>query len=1070
MKNQGFHILEKLAKETCYLRRRIYLLLSLNVIILLLLPFFALSILDYFVPLREHTAFICGIIFLIASIAIVSRYLFLKSKEIPDNTNVALMIEKSCPELMDSLICSVELLGKPDRDLNHISGMLIQDVDHKLRQTETHAIVLRQAVISSRLLMLVLLAVFVFAVIGSMHATDKILAHSRDLLKGGATGLIVSPGNTEVAVGGDVSISALVMRGPDESSITIENGDGKFAYDMYGSEGGSFSFEIFSIDSDFTYTISTPTLQSREYTVATYRKPEIVACKFAVSPAAYTTLPHRQIDELSDFSVPRGSSVTIFLTTNMPVTAGLVTDADQFNLLKAMQEQTYQTVISIEDDFTYKIILEDRLGHKTETDKAYTIESIDDFSPIIHILAPTKDVSERKNAEVSLSFKANDDYGLDRLVLHYFISGKEQKSVTLFTHKQDTAAAKEELVAHRLVLQGIVENGDVISYYCTATDNSIPEANVGTSEVQFIEIRPEKPDIENNQEGGSGNTKSLSVSDFIVEQKHLIRTVLDIQKKRSAEQKTEAIHDLSKASADLYLAAQERFAELRGEPSGLPQPDTGDIAQRLLNEMIIKASSNNGRTLDLGVIGKLFEDAIDNMGRARDFHYKKLVNESLSFQQLSLSKLISIEIELDKNPPPTGEGGEGEESASEKEVKEKNQQKNQQQRSAMLDQLSAVLDKLIQQQGNLNEDLATGQNKKSPIFNDHIKADQQDIIDESKAMRVGLNKLKEARLAGKELREAIRHMEQLLDRTEHNQLVNAERHGQLAKQFLQRTQRIIEKLHLDMISSKLKEASAALQSIAGQQSDLMSETRKQQDAGEGSDGSQSRKLRNSQKQIRENLERLTQHLSMLAGEFGELDSNVGGELEDALDQTYKDNISGKMKRSENAIRYRKYEKALDSQQQANTALARLSHTLQDIMQKNLNLTMDELSRMLQKILKDIAKIQQAMEDQANKNEQRDLFKKISKDLKEMPGNIPSMDSAAKSIGELAFGKSEIADDAGEKILAMLYQSASLLEARLMQETMKERINLGQVHNEQPPDEYKKLVQQYFKNLSETKIQ
>ena len=592
-------------------------------------------------------------------------------------------------------------------------------------------------------------------------------------------------------------------------------------------ETGVSTFEMFSVEGDFDYTISTSVIESRKFHVQTYTNPTITECQIDVNPPAYTRLPNQVYNELKDFAVPEGSRVTFSIKTNLPVNAvfeAVKNDTINFRNTASLE---YECEFHVHSNLDFVISLEDEKGHTGSTHRRYKIESIADFPPVIHTISPEENAVRKEDSEVSFSFKITDDYGLQSSKLILSISGRDRQQITLDESNAEEGV-KDKMIAHSLKLAGKVEYGDVIAYFCTASDNAVPEANVGRSDIRFIEIRPDKPDPDESKSSG-GKFKKLSVSDLIIEQKHLIRSTWDTSRSQDSENRNLMIQEIAKSASDLRIMSSRRLAELKGSDNDAMDEKTGDddspasvTSPKELNpgEPVVPVqveSENNEETGDddspvsvtspnelnpgepvvpvqvesetedhltslestsrastvpdtsegglvedlfrqavnaaqqpvvtgrenLGVIGVLFEDAIKQMKRAEAFLKKSLTDESLPFQQQSLSKLVAIEIELEKNTPPSGEGEEGEDGGSEQqqEVAEQNQNKKKQELASLLEKMVKSLDKLAQRQDNMNEELSRNLEKKDKKYQEFIKRRQESIYEDTESLRTQLNEM-----------------------------------------------------------------------------------------------------------------------------------------------------------------------------------------------------------------------------------------------------------------------------------------------------------------------------------------
>ncbi len=1059
-------------KERKYLLRRTYCDVVLFSVILSLTPILFVGFIDYLFPLYEQLALVILLVALAVSGCLIVKYLYHKLKQIPDEKTIALMIEESCPELMDSLICSTELLSQSNDKLGQVGKLLIDNVSRNLDIDSIHLVIKDKTTNVFKLTILAMLSIALFVITLSMPMLGKAYVSAKDLLRGSSSGIIVAPGNTEIALGDDLKIEANISRGIPKPNVTILIGNEVYRYDMYGEKDRKFSFEVFSVGESFSYYISTPSLKSQTFHVTTYNKPEINSSRINISPPNYTGLAPQSYDELKDISVPIGSRVTINITSSSPSTASLLVENRKSVDFEKINAVSHEITLTIFEDISYKISLIDQENHMASPNEVYHIESVTDFSPVIQILTPKENEVIRENSDISFLFKVNDDYGIESVKLHLFISGEENQVVELLEKpSSDSAAIKEKVIAHSISLKDRVKNGDVISYYCSAFDNSKPVTNNARSTVQFIEIRPEKPDIENNQDGNSGNTKTLSVSDLIVEQKRIIRTTLDEdQKNQHINVSNEAIDDLIKASSELYLTTKNRYNELKGgEEPEPPKNEPKDLAEKMFNEALGNVNSDSPLPFDLGKIGELFEETILNMGNAKDILVKRLLIESLIYQQLSLSKLISIEIELDKNPPPSGGKGEGDESKEEQEVGEKNKKKSQQEQSMKLDKIVQNLERLIDKQSSLNDEIGGKQASKKGLekFIEFLSEEESDVINKAKDVKEDLKNVAKGGSAVNELNKAIRHMNDVLGKIEIKQLNNAEKYGQYSKQFLERTKKIVEGLQDEMANNQLKAAAAMLKNILGNQSDLMQKTHQSQK--QGNIDSAKSNLIADQKQNRLNFDKFLNQIAQLSSEMESMNSRASYGLEETLNAAFESNVSGKMKRVENAIRYKQVDKALDYQKQSLQTLKELYEKLEDVIQENFSLSDEEVAKMLDKVLKNIEKVKQASSQDKSKGEKQDLYEDVAEDLDEISDKLGSrvMDDIVRSMQQNMLGRSLNGSRSDDELLALLYKSASLLEAKLLKEALKEKVNLTRVNDEEPLDEYKKLVNEYFKNLSKT---
>ena len=324
MAGKSSTLIQKVGQEKRFLFRQKLLLLFAVAVIVFLAPSLVLGLVDTMWPLREPT--VLPVLLILAAAAVI--YLVVRligfSARLPDARDVALTVEDQQPELMDSLICAVELLrNTPENERTGLHRALLSDVEQQIEKTHLRPLVAR-ATVRTRTLVVVFLAGLGLAwLLANLPLIDKASARLGDLMGGEFTGLSITPGSLEVAAGDDLVIDVEINRGPNEARIVFEFADGPMTYDMFEKEGNRKYFELFSIDAPFTYRIVTPTLESEVFTVSTFANPAIIAAAIRVEPPAYTGLEAQAHHELKDLTVPEGANVTIAITANTPVDATL---------------------------------------------------------------------------------------------------------------------------------------------------------------------------------------------------------------------------------------------------------------------------------------------------------------------------------------------------------------------------------------------------------------------------------------------------------------------------------------------------------------------------------------------------------------------------------------------------------------------------------------------------------------------------------------------------------------------------------------------------------------------------
>ncbi len=1029
-----------LQAETAWLRRRRLLMLLLGTGLLFAAPILLLGLVDLAVPLRESTAFkLCAVAALITGIWLALGGWRL-ARKLPTIERVALQLEDDCPDLMDSLICAVELLRRPGAKLTGLNQALIARVEAELANRNLHQTVTVRELRPGLTALLAGITVGLLMLGHFMPFGAKARAHFRDRLAGTNSGITVRPGNFELAAGDDLVIEADIHRGPKESaSIVIEDSRGVISYEMYARADGRFSWEIYGVDGDFGYFVRTPVLESPRYRVRTFRRPAIVTARITVTPPAYTRQPERSYPELRNLAVPEGSRVHFRLESNMAVKAVLKPqDGAPLEFTASKSRQNHQAELTVRETVSYRIALDDLAGHVVESGRSYRIEVLEDFPPLVRVITPEKDSAVRdKNEEVTFAFQVTDDYGLTRVELLVNINGNGWKKFKLFA-EEGKGPALDKIVAEVLKLDGIVNYGDIVSYYGQALDNAEPKAKIGRTDIRFLEIRPPKP--EERECDGEGKGEKLTVADLIIEQKRLIKQTFGLDMVRERQQRHEMMAELTKAAGDLHMAARQRFNK-------------------------IKTKAENQK-LKLGKFARLFDDSVRDMSRAEDLLGKELPEESLAYQQAALSHLIKIEIELEKNAVRSkGKSGEGQEQ---REVSEQDEAKEREEKLARLQESLAKLKLLIQRQENLNRRLARAAAQGASVEErNYLARKQQELAAAPNKLKRDIrNAVPEAYVATRELEKAAVEMRQTKKQVEKNQTANARRHGEQARRFLERGKEMLEELRRELSGSQLAEALNRLQRLAQRQQQLRRRTETEAAKGKGAVSRETgKKMAGKQRGILKDYHGLLDQLDKAAEEFEDSNPKAARELAEGMEQAMNNRVGAKMKRAENALKYRQMKRAAQYQKEVEQALGALAEKLAKALKQPPQLSPQQLSKMLENTLEHYRGLEQAGKGKLTPAEQQKLQEQIKKDLREMARRLTdqTMNQILREIEGL--GQGDGGDPLDPKIKALVARTARLLERKLFAAALRQKLKLSRITGRRPPDEYRKLVEEYFKNLS-----
>ncbi len=194
----------------------------------------------------------------------------------------------------------------------------------------------------------------------------------------------------------------------------------------------------------------------------------------------------------ASIEAPMGSHANIRIGFADPVPSGFVEfrDGKRISMTNWGKNTDFETRFAIQADGAFRLIFANQEGkvlHQLPNgheeggnnrfgsvgpnldDGFYRIRAIPDRPPNIALLAPNRNLTLSGEAVVELKIKASDEYGLSRVELWTGKENQEPQQVKGFT-PPNLADTKEILVSYRWKLSGYRED-DVVVYYALAADN-----------------------------------------------------------------------------------------------------------------------------------------------------------------------------------------------------------------------------------------------------------------------------------------------------------------------------------------------------------------------------------------------------------------------------------------------------------------------------------------------------------------------------------------------------------------------------------------------------------------------
>lgn len=1019
---------QRLQTTASLLRKRQTIALFLGCALAAGVVLLAAAIVFSFIPVREATAFSVMVAVVLAAIVTAVALAVWTWMRPISLSRLAVALEKHHPEWMDGLICAVELEQKPAAERRVLEQALVEKTNRESAETNFTAILLprfwQKRMLGAGAIVLLLLLIPLFFT--SFFAKGRFFL--ADLTRGTSTGLIVTPGNGEAPIHSDVRVKAQVLRWENNPTIEYSDEQGRHSFPMNQEEEGH-SFTFYDLSQPVSYRVSTSSLRSPWFEITPYVPPSIEETEILIQPPAYTRLPPQTLTELGNLTTVAGSQIQWRIRSASAETATLEADSKPF-AMERRENGDFFHALTATQSFTGRIRIEDREGHAART-PPFAVTVTPDNPPTIDVTRPGEDTEATPDALVSLRALAADDFGLTQVVLHVSISGEREPSKEVFT--ADPAEAEptlEEQIDGGLNLESLeTKEGDVITYFFTATDNRAPNPQQSRSEIYFIEVREEV--IPEEMDGEPMELERIDLQALILELKRLIRLSWET---------------LSRDD----LATEREIASGLGEV----HLETGRIQQEVLDQV--------GEEEGAALVALLGQAMLQMQDAAAELAGRR-VEPSIPFQEKALGDLVAIQTQLMKNQAqskkPSDSSSSGPSSPPPDDVSAEEQlealQELQRQVQQMADKQGSQ-SSALRRMSSMNADQQTEmQNRQEAL---------QEQAEQTANALAGASELESVR---RDLTSAAQSMEQSAGQISENRASDAARDGDRARSSLLSALERIEDAIGQATGNQISDLASQAQQLAGQQGEAAGGSR-----GLAESDSPSREeasaLREQQQSLQQDLEKLLAAMSDTSNQLRESNPDAARAVAEAGQQIRDQNVAGEMGRAGNALLYRQFDRAAEMQEGAAQELTDLAQSLDEsssLLPSMSRQQMEQLLSQLQRAQQEVL----GMTGQAQ-SEIAERLEQLTDRLGEQVGQAGKSlnDPALQEIsGELRGNAAEGAEAPNLfRTDSLLRAAARTLQQQLFTLEMERRARL-QRQTSEPPEEYRGLVEEYFRSLSDS---
>src|SRR5215217_7049973 len=398
-------------------------------------------------------------------------------KRISD-ARLARLIEEHSPGTEDRLVTAVEysngnvesrispaIVNRLYQDANSLSGML--DIGNVIRCSRL--MIYGGAALASLLLFV---GVLKFGPKEISQGVAQLVTPTTVAASTNAMSIKVKPGTARVPKGSDQDIIAsLVNFDSQQVTIFARPLGSKADFQGQGMEPAKaktdFRFSIFNIQDSMEYFVESNNVRSEVFKLNVVDLPFVKQLDLSLNFPAFTNLPTKAVEDGGDIAALKGTVATITAKLSGKVRAARIVFADGKKTDMQLQGLDFIGQLTVSGDTSYYIELVSVDGEAYRGSNEYDVSVLSDQPPVISFDKPGRDRKATNLEEVFTQARAEDDYGVVSMDLHFSINGGEEKKVNLQQLARESARSLTG--AYTFFLEEYkLKPGDFISYFAKA--------------------------------------------------------------------------------------------------------------------------------------------------------------------------------------------------------------------------------------------------------------------------------------------------------------------------------------------------------------------------------------------------------------------------------------------------------------------------------------------------------------------------------------------------------------------------------------------------------------------------
>jgi hypothetical protein len=425
---------------------------------------------------------------------------------------------------------------------------------------------------------------------------------------------------------------------PEQCYILIHNQ----RYKLKRKNNGVFSYEFKNLQRNEDFTFEAAGFLSKEYQVEVSVKPDIRGLDILLQYPAYLKKASESIKNGGNLTVPEGTTATWNIET-IHTDDLIMQFASQKNVfLKGEKnENLFRFKKTIRNDDTYSIQINHSKSAQLDPIQ-YTVTVVKDQYPSI-IVEEYRDSTLME--EIKFGGSLSDDYGLNRLQIHYLIKGSDKNILKKGSKPVFIDAGKTNQTFYfTWRIDSIkIEPGQELEYYLEIFDNDGINGSKGTKSHLFSWKIPSKDELDEELQSASSSA-SNEFQEVAEKAKQLQKEMQELEerlksKKQLSWQDKKAMEEMVKKNKELEKELQQLKENLKKlqEKQDKFDPASQELAEKMKQ------------------LEKLMNELLDEETKKMMAELEKLLQENANKEELdkALKKLTDkdkfLEKEIDRN-------------------------------------------------------------------------------------------------------------------------------------------------------------------------------------------------------------------------------------------------------------------------------------------------------------------------------------------------------------------------------------------------------------------------------------